>query len=279
MPNTYGRLSELKAELGITTTTSDAVLLRVLERSARAIDEHCNRHFYSLLAQTLLYPTSERPAHIKQYQLWLDQDVISITTLKTDDDGDGTYETTLTANTDYWTYPYNNQTHEPIQRLDVNPDSAMLRYWPSAPRSVQLIGKRGFSEETAAAGTIAEELDSSETGVDLTAGHDVGVGDTIIVDSEHIDVTAMASTNTATVTRGVNGSTAAAHTTSTAVARRRFPREIELACVLQAARFFREIQTGYGGSVGNNELAGFSFRAMYPAYRDAIDPYRIRVIA
>lgn len=275
MPNCYSRLADLKAELqgSGSGTSNDAAMLRVLERVSRWIDEHCDRHFYSLAAQTVLLPEGRRPGHIAQDHLWLPQDIISITTLKVDEDGDATYEKTLTANTDYWAWPFNRLTHEPIERLDLNPESTQISEWPRAPRSIQLIGKRGYSEETASAGTTAEALDDSETGVDLTAGHDVGVGDTLLIDSEQMDVTAMVSTNTATVTRGVNGTTAATHLTGAAVARRRFPRPVEQAAVMQAARFIREVQTGYGGSVGNAEVGGYSFRSMYPAIRDLLQPF------
>lgn len=280
MPNCYGRLADFKAELkgSGAGTSDDTVLLRVHERASRGVDEFCRRSFFHLQAQTRIYEGGDRAQHMNPRELWLPDDLLAVTSLKVDQGGDGTYETTLAVNTDYWLWPYNPPPNTPYNRIDLNPQGAQLSSWPTSRHRVQLIGTLGYSQETAAAGTIAEDLDTSETGVDLTAGHDVGVGDTVIVDSEQMDVTVVA-TNTATVTRGVNGSTAATHSNGAAITRRRFPREIELATVMQAARFFREIQTGYSGSVGNAEIAGYAFRSMYPAIRDLLKPYVVDAIA
>ena len=109
---------------------------------------------------------------------------------------------------------------------------------------MRITGRWGWSEETEQAGTTAEALDTSETGVDLTAGHAVAIGDTIVVDSEQMFVRAFASANTATVVRAVNGTTAATHLTAAAVAARRYPRALEQAALMQAARFWNEEKSG-----------------------------------
>lgn len=267
MPNCYSRLADLKAELqgSGTGTSNDTVLLRVLERVSRALDAGLDRHFYSVLA-TRVYPADYDP-DCQPTMLRLPDDVISITTLKEDIDGDGTYETTLVANTDYVLWPYNRLTHEPARRIDKVTGS-----WPTQVRRVQLVGKFGYSDETELVTTTTEALDDSETGVDLTAVTNLSAGDTLVIDSEQMDVLSIA-TLTATVTRGVNGTTAASHLTGATAYRRRFPRDIEQATVMQSARFFRETQTGYGGSIANTELGGFSFNVMYPAIRDLLKPY------
>lgn len=63
---------------------------------------------------------------------------------------------------------------------------------------------------------LAEALDASETGVDVDDGTDFSIGDVIKVDDEQMDVTNIAA-NTLTVTRGVNGTTAATHVDNTPV--------------------------------------------------------------
>src|SRR3990167_10791834 len=57
---------------------------------------------------------------------------------------------------------------------------------------------------------LAEALDTSETGVDVDDGTKFNVGDGIQVDSEIMLVTAI-NTNTLTVTRAIQGTTAATH--------------------------------------------------------------------
>lgn len=67
-------------------------------------------------------------------------------------------------------------------------------------------------EMSARSGTINEALDSSETGVDVQAGEGdyLKAGDIILIDTELMRVSSV-STDTATVTRGFAGTTAASH--------------------------------------------------------------------
>ena len=58
--------------------------------------------------------------------------------------------------------------------------------------------------------TLAEELDNSETGVDVTSATGLATNDFIQVDDEYMKITGI-STNTLTVTRGIGGTTAATH--------------------------------------------------------------------
>lgn len=66
-------------------------------------------------------------------------------------------------------------------------------------------------------GTLNEALDNSETGVDVQSGEGALLrdGDVIMVEDEYMRVTSV-STDTATVTRGYAGTTAAAHADDTA---------------------------------------------------------------
>ncbi|MBF86026.1 MAG: hypothetical protein CL489_16355 [Acidobacteria bacterium] len=63
---------------------------------------------------------------------------------------------------------------------------------------------------TNATSLLAEALDTSETGVDVDTGTEFAVGQVILAESEQMKITAI-STNTLTVTRGFNGTTAATH--------------------------------------------------------------------
>lgn len=277
MPNnSYVRLADLRTEVqgSGSGSSNDAAMMRMAPRASRIVDEHCHRHFYSLKAQTLLYPERTRPEHIDQSRLWLPQDIVSITTLKVDQDCDGVFEITLAAGTDYFD-PYNHQQHEPIQCLQLN-TRGQLSAWPTDVRRIQLIGARGWSDETVAAGTLGAAIaDTTGTGITLTAGHDVSRLDTIYIDDEAFDVVDL-TTNTATVERAVNGTTAATHLINAPITRRRYPRPVELATAMQAARMLRELQTGYSGNVGNAEMAGYAFRSVYPAIRDALEPFILR---
>jgi hypothetical protein len=96
----YCTLAEVKSALRITDTTDDTLLEGAIEGASRRIDGYTGRFFYQRTATIELY------AH-DIYTLLLDDDLYQVTTLKTDDDGNGTFETTWTVNTDYQLQPTN----------------------------------------------------------------------------------------------------------------------------------------------------------------------------
>jgi hypothetical protein len=92
--NGYATLAELRAKLafGAANTASNTQLEQIVEASSRWIDRYCNRRFYGA-AETRYYTAEDG------YEIQVD-DLTSISALKTDEDGDGTFETTW-ASTDY----------------------------------------------------------------------------------------------------------------------------------------------------------------------------------
>jgi hypothetical protein len=65
-------------------------------------------------------------------------------------------------------------------------------------------------------GLLDEALDTSETGVDVDDGSLFAIGNIILIDSEQMKITGI-STDTLTVTRAYNGTTAAAHTSGAVI--------------------------------------------------------------
>jgi hypothetical protein len=94
----YCTPAELKARLGISDALDDAQVLAACEAVARWIDNYCDRQFYRITATRTFVPCGRYGLDVN--------DLVSITTLKTDLDGDGTYETTWSA-TDYQLLPVN----------------------------------------------------------------------------------------------------------------------------------------------------------------------------
>jgi hypothetical protein len=94
----YCTAETLKSRKGITDKLDDAEILAACEAVSRWIDNYCDRQFYRVTATRAFTPCG-------QYSLDVD-DLVSITTLKTDLDGDGTYETTWLAS-DYQPLPVN----------------------------------------------------------------------------------------------------------------------------------------------------------------------------
>lgn len=96
----YCSVEELKSRLGLAAadTADDFELRLAVESAARWVDGHCHRRFYRASETRTYVP-------VTPYRLAVD-DLVSVTTLKTDASGDGTFETTW-ATTDYQLLPHN----------------------------------------------------------------------------------------------------------------------------------------------------------------------------
>ena len=101
MPNLYCDLGTFKTRLNITGSADDPMLLGLIENTSRAIDEFCDRFFY-ILEETRHYDGSSSP-------LVLDQDLLSVTSVKTDYDGSGGSWETAWAASHYEPLPDNSQ--------------------------------------------------------------------------------------------------------------------------------------------------------------------------
>jgi hypothetical protein len=102
--NGYATLAELKSWLNITNSTDDTLLENAITAASRQIDGHTHRRFYA--ATETRYFTPNNGASL------LVDDLLTVTTLKQDDDGDGTFEITW-ATTDYVLWPRSAAYHNP----------------------------------------------------------------------------------------------------------------------------------------------------------------------
>ena len=103
--NGYTTLATFQAYTGMTTVTADETINieKAIESASRSIDRMTNRRFWADASAT-----ARQYRATDFYRLFVD-DISSTTGLlvKTDTGGDGTYETTLTFNTDYILDPIN----------------------------------------------------------------------------------------------------------------------------------------------------------------------------
>lgn len=137
--NGYCTLAEVKSALRITDTTDDTLLEKAIEGASRRIDGHTGRFFYQRTATISLYTRDI-------YQLQLQNDLVSVTTLKTDDNGDGIFENTWTVNVDYQLQPLNTVLQSrPYNRVvAVGAKSFPIITIPDLP-GVQIAGVWGWS--------------------------------------------------------------------------------------------------------------------------------------
>ncbi len=137
--NGYCTLAEVKSALRITDNADDTLLENAIEGASRRIDGYCGRRFYQQTTSISLYATDI-------YTLPTQDDLVSVTTLKTDDDGDGSFETTWTAGTDYQLEPLDRTlTGQPIRTVTAIGGKTFPLYSTPALPSAQITGVRGWS--------------------------------------------------------------------------------------------------------------------------------------
>lgn len=163
--NGYTTLANVKAALRITDSVDDALLEQAVEGSSRRIDGYCGRFFYQRSATVNLFA----------YDPWNQpvSDLVSITTLKTDGAGDGTFSTTWSAG-DYYLEPTDTALqNRPYTRIVAKagktfplqefPRQPLVQVngtwgWPAVPDDVEqaclLLSIRSFSRLNAALGVV-----------------------------------------------------------------------------------------------------------------------------
>lgn len=246
----YATLTDIKSAsyLNLSTTAHDTWLRKLLEESSDLIDSEV-RFSFQPVEETRYFDAAG-----KRLDLAFDP-LLSLSTLKVDNNADDTFEDTY-ATGDYHLYPYNKFPKTAI-RINANGDYGSFGT-EGALKVVEIAGVWGYGNGlsatpyTSSGATTSEELDASETGVDVSSGAAFAVGNTIRIDSEQMYITGIAS-NTLTVRRGVNGTTAATHATAKTVYYYEYPPEIVQACLVQAMRTFKRKDTSYLDVMGNPE--------------------------
>lgn len=118
------------------------VIESIVEAVSRWIEAYTGRRFYRNSEDESRYYTATHSFSLET------DDIGSLTTLATDDDGDRTYETTWAA-TDYDLMPYNaTVSGQPYTWLDVTPSGNYA--FPTTARGVKLTGKFGYAASTPA---------------------------------------------------------------------------------------------------------------------------------
>jgi hypothetical protein len=112
----YATLPEFKAWVTLTDTVDDVVLSECLVAASRWIDEYTDTHFWQ--DGTVGVPVARTYVSCDPGCRCIDlDDLVSISTLKTDDAGDGTFETTWSAS-DFQLQPVNRPTGHPFNRVE-----------------------------------------------------------------------------------------------------------------------------------------------------------------
>ena len=140
--NSYTTVKEYKARFydeGQGDTKDDDAIEQVIEATSRTIDNICWQRFFTSSADETRYFTAEFAGWLR-----LPERIISVAELKTDDDGDRTYENTWTTD-DYDKLPYNATLDgEPFRWLETTPNGD-YSFPTGVTKGVEIKGKFGWS--------------------------------------------------------------------------------------------------------------------------------------
>jgi hypothetical protein len=250
--NIYATLADARRRLDLssTQTDDDDLLLALLGAASRLIDAATGRHFYPE-RQTFAY-TVDDPA-----LLLLRDDLLTLHTLT---NGDGS---TLSASV-YHLHP----PEVPVKSTVIlDRTQAVFTHDGDPVDAITVEATWGFHPAWAAAWADSGDsvqnnpLSSSATALtvsdadapELTGyGQRFAVGQLLQIESEYLHVLAVnTSTNTLTVARGVNGTTAASHVQGTAISIYRPPEDIRQVCLRVATWLYKQQDAGFAVSAGS----------------------------
>jgi hypothetical protein len=145
----YVDKADLKTYLGLSGTAQDTNIDNAINGASRQIDKFCDRRFWQDETVQVKYynPTND-------YYLIVDD--ISTTTgliVQLDTTDDGTYDTTLTLDTDYILKPINPQIHKisnttyyyPQNEIQIITTRSSERFDPLVMKNVKITAKFGWS--------------------------------------------------------------------------------------------------------------------------------------
>lgn len=228
---------------GATTTETgqDSLFLALIRSTSRDMDAACGRRFYPRIETRYFDMPRNRI-------LTLDDDLLAVNTLT---NGDGNELTS----SQYDLIPYNQTPYYQLRLKASSQD-----YWQTdsngnSERAISLAGVWGFHRDYSGAlldtgATLAAAItDTTGTSFTCTTGK-LYAGYLIKIDSEYLYVSAVTTgaSDTVTVVRGVNGSTAATHLVNTPIYRWYNP-EIESICTMAVAAYERLKTNPVGESI------------------------------
>ena len=185
MANLYTTLEAVKATANIQGSTFNTPILRAIESASRSIDRACNGRRFIPETKTKVWHWPPRDKGVG-WKFWLDDDLISVTTLKTK--AQNASPTTIPS-TDYFLEPANSG--PPYDRVEIDLSStAAFEAGDTSQRSIEIIGSWGFTDDTIAAGVIDDSggISASDTVLIVSDEGLIGVGDTLLIESEQLYV-------------------------------------------------------------------------------------------
>ena len=188
--NGYAVLEDVKYRMGvpISDTSQDSQLESIIETASRDIERECGGRWFYAATQTRVYTPNDW-MHLEV------DDLLSVTSINFDYNGDLVYETTL-ASTDYYLAPPNapyEAIPQPYSYVYL-PWFAHYRYPVGLPFSVQIVGSWGFNSGASTAcprqireATIRQAMrlrKRDEATLGITGSSEFGVSTVVAVDPD-----------------------------------------------------------------------------------------------
>lgn len=178
----YATREDVKSALDFAETArNDSQVDRALENASRSVESLTHRRFYpELTTRYFDWPNNQ---YAKAYRLWLEaNELISATTF--------TSGGTTVSSMDYFLRRSDDLNEPPYTYVEIDLDSsAAFSSGGTHQRAIAILGLYGYKNETTPAGSLAEALDASETGVDVSDSYLAGVGSVLVCESERMIVT------------------------------------------------------------------------------------------
>lgn len=223
--NFYATLESAKRAAGAVDSSRDTLWLEKLDAASRAIDLFCGRHFFTVEGVRYFDGAC-------RFEVWID-DFLSISALGMDTERDGTFDgESWVEGQDWISRPYNAW-----PKIGIEMHVAGRYGMVSGRRYIKATGIWGYGDgqgaspwrSVALTGTVA---DDSATSLTLSGEGTIETGATIKIEDEQLFIESITE-GAATVVRGVNGTTAAAHTDA-AISSALYPAVVIRACATLA---------------------------------------------
>ncbi len=216
----YVAVNDIKDTLGITASTSDTLLRKIAENGTSLVEKYTGRRF-NVEHRTKYFTGANR--------LWVD-DLLSVSTIKLDEDANASFEATLTTS-DYVLFPLNDYPKTYIEVTDYGDYGTFAH---GVRKGVEIVGEWGFGDGESSSSYIQESTITASIGATATTinmvSTNLSMGQTWLIDSEQI-YTKFITGSTARVDRAVNGTTGATHAASSDINVYQYPSDIWGACL------------------------------------------------
>lgn len=169
---------------------------------------------------------------------------------------------------DFLLEPYNRS---PKTLMKLEEDTTDSFY--GGQQTLTILGEWGWQTDKVSLSTIDAIGSTSTTSVSVASGAATYVGDTIIIDSEQMYVSAV-SGNNLTVIRAVNGTTAATHSGGVTYYKWKYPDDVTQAALDIARTYWRSRDAGLTNIIGTGEMGMSNPAREETAILKRLDHYR-----